>query len=320
MFSSTVSTSTRPSEISPFNFFRANAEVGVMAQVSRPFQIALLAVAVMAAVWAVALRGSSTSTVVPAAPTSVASTPSSASTESKSGSGGSTGGHSAGSHSKIYHGSAPGVAGLTRAINKAHGAVATSEQNAKQIEGNSAQASGEAASGASAPSATTGASASTPAAGSNSASASKPAAGSQAAKSTASKSAPAGLPARQRSVETALSAGKVVVILFWNPNGADDVAVHHELQMLLKAHRSAGSHGPVAESLIKTFGRELDRKIAVFEASAGQVATFGSITRGVQVDGTPTTLILNSKGQTTTLTGLQDGYAIEQAINEARHS
>jgi hypothetical protein len=319
MFTSTVSTSTRPSEISPFNFFGANAEVGVMAQVSRPFQIALLAVAVIAAVWAVALRGSS-KTVTPAAPASVASTPPSASTEAKSASGGSGGANSAGAHSKIYHGSAPGVNGLTRAINKAHGAVATSEQNAKQLEGKSAQASGETTSGTSAPSASKSASASTPAAASKSASASKPASGSQAAKSTASKSAQAGLPARERSVEKALSAGKVVVILFWNPNGADDVAVHHELQLLLKAHRSVGSHGQVAESLVKTFGRELDRKIAVFEASAAQVATFGSITRGVQVSGTPTTLIVNPKGQTTTLTGLQDGYAIEQAINEARHS
>jgi hypothetical protein len=315
MFTSTVSTSTRPSEISPFNFFGVNAEVGVMAQVSRPFQIALLAVAVLAAVWAVALRGSSKS-VIPPAPTSVASTPSSAPTESKSGSGGSAGGHSAGSHSKVYHGAAPGVAGLTRAINKAHEAVATSEQNAKQLEEKSVQASGGTTSGTSAPSATK----STPAAGSKSASASKPAAGSQTAKSTPSKSTQTGLPARQRSIEKALSAGKVVVILFWNPNGADDVAVHHELQLLLKAHQSAGSHGQVAESLVKTFGRELDRKIAVFNAAANQVATFGSITRGVQVNGTPTLLVMNKQGQTTTLTGLQDGYAIEQAINEARHS
>jgi len=289
-----------------------------MAQISRPFQIALLAVAVIAAVWVVALRGSSSSTVTPAAPATTASAPTSTATKSSSASSGSS--SSPGAPSSVYHGSAPGVAGLTRAINKAHGAVATSEQNAKQLEQNSAHASGETTSGTSAPSATTTASASAPATANKSASASTPAAGSKSAKSTASNAAQASLPARQRSVEAALSAGKVVVILFWNPAGADDAAVHHELQMLLKAHESTGSHGAAAGSLVKTFGPELNRKVAVFEAPASQVASFGSITRGVQVDETPTTLVLNKQGQTTTLTGLQDGYAIEQAINEARHS
>ena len=41
----------------------------------------------------------------------------------------------------VYHGSAPGVPASARAIAKAHGAVATSQQNAKQLEQKSAQAS-----------------------------------------------------------------------------------------------------------------------------------------------------------------------------------
>ncbi len=56
------------------------------------------------------------------------------------------------------------------------------------------------------------------------------------------------------------------------------------------------------------------------EASAGQVTYFGSITRGVQVTGTPTLLIINKHGRTIILTGLQDAYAIRQAIAEARAS
>ena len=60
------------------------------------------------------------------------------------------------------------------------------------------------------------------------------------------------------------------------------------------------------------------KKISVQEVAPGQVAAFGSVTRGVQVYGTPTILIVNKHGQTTTLTGLQDTYSIQQAIAEAR--
>jgi hypothetical protein len=101
-------------------------------------------------------------------------------------------------------------------------------------------------------------------------------------------------------VEAELKQGKIVVLLFWNPKGADDVAVHEALQ--------------------RFFAIEPDKHIAVHEASASQVTSFGSITRAVQVYGTPTILIVNRSGQVTTLTGLTDAYAIEQAIDEARHS
>jgi hypothetical protein len=60
--------------------------------------------------------------------------------------------------------------------------------------------------------------------------------------------------------------------------------------------------------------------VAIEVASPHEVASFGSITRGVQVYGTPTLLVVNGKGQTTTLTGLQDAYAIKQAIRETQHS
>src|SRR6202011_847891 len=90
-------------------------KVGVMAQLSRPFQIALAALALFAIVWLLALRGHSGGTSEPGSPAA----------PSKS---------SASAPSSVYHGSAPGVEGLTRDLAKAHGAVTTSEQNAKKLE------------------------------------------------------------------------------------------------------------------------------------------------------------------------------------------
>ena len=101
---------------------------------------------------------------------------------------------------------------------------------------------------------------------------------------------------RQHAVEAQLAQGKTVLIFFWNPKGSDDRAVNRSLAQL--------PH---------------DLRIAIDRARANAVATFGTITRGVQVYGTPTLLVVNKKGQVTTLTGLQDPYTIAQAIREARH-
>src|SRR5438067_3628961 len=94
-----------------------------MTQLSRPFQVALAAVGLLVVVWFIALRGHSSS----AEPT--------ATTHPTSPHGSSTG---------VYHGPAPGVEGLTRDIQKAHAAVAQSEQNAAQLARKSAEASGTA--------------------------------------------------------------------------------------------------------------------------------------------------------------------------------
>ena len=104
------------------------------------------------------------------------------------------------------------------------------------------------------------------------------------------------MPSGQRRVEQALSHGKVAVVLFWNPLGADDEAVHAQLQHV------AHSHLPVA----------------IYEGSAETVANYGAITRQVPVYATPTILVVAKNGQTTVLTGLQEHFAIEQAIAEAR--
>ncbi|MGH2855209.1 MAG: hypothetical protein ACRDLF_13565 [Solirubrobacteraceae bacterium] len=283
---------------------------------SRPFQIALLAFATLVLAWFFVLHrpgGSSTS----------ASSPSVSSPA-----GSSSSGSPAGGSSSVYHGSAPGVEGLTKDIQKAHGAVATSEQKAQQLQSKSAQASGEAAGGgtpaaggarnvASATRTHPGASASTPAsasaaagshtqthasAGTASSSASKTAAGTPQrtprAQGGSAAAAPSNsAPAMQAIVAGELKQGKVVLLLFWNPRSTDDAAVERQVR--------AATH-------------KLGHGVAVHTARAKQVNAFGSITRNIQVYQTPTLLIVNPKLQVTTLTGYTDAYAIEQAVAEAR--
>lgn len=262
-----------------------------MMQLSRPFQIVLVTFCLFAAVWFFALRGNSASTSgggsSPPSAASPAAQPATPSTP--------------------YHGSAPGVGGLTRAIEKAQGAVTQSEQHAKRLQQKSAQASGE-PSGGTAPN--------TSKAGAGAAHAVTPKAPPKAAaavpKSTttvprSAASATAGhgavkskanaTPVMQATVEGALKRGKLVTVLFWNPKGIVDRAVHSELQSV---------------------GRSSGGKVAVFVAVASQVGSFGSFTKTVQVNGTPTIVIVNPHGHATTLTGLTDAFSIEQAIGEAK--
>ena len=231
-----------------------------MAQISRPFQIALVAVGLLACVWYIALRGHSSSTG------GAGSTPSESS---------STATHAASLPQ------APGVPGLAKDVEKARGAAKASEQNAAQLNKKSAEASSDTTSAA-APSAT--------------------AAPSHVASAPAKQAAPAKpaakpVASRQQSVEAQLKSGAVVVLLFWNPNGIDDRAVHKEVRAI------AGS-----------------RKVALQEASAKEAAAFGTITRGVQLYSTPTVLVINAKGEAHVITGLTDAYALRQAIAEARKS
>lgn len=99
-----------------------------MAQFSRPYQAALLALVVLAAVWLIALRPHSSSS--PHA--SSGSSPKSAST---------------------HHISAPGVEGLVKDVAKAHHVVKVSEHEAEQADGTSVKASGQASKTATAPAA-----------------------------------------------------------------------------------------------------------------------------------------------------------------------
>ncbi len=254
-----------------------------MTQISRPFQIALLVLGLFVAVWFIALRGQSSSS------SSSSSSSGQARTGSSTASAPTAAGEakSAAAPTPVYHGAAPGVEGLTRAIAKAHEAVATSQKQAKQFEHESPAQSG---------------SASTPTAAGSSAQGSRPAAPGSSTGSTAS-AAPAGRtiskPSMQATVEAELKRGRIVTILFWNPKSPVDRTVHGELSAV---------------------GGTLGGEIAVHVARAAQVGSFGTVTRAVQINVTPTIVIVNSRGQTNTLTGLTDAFSIEQAIDEARRS
>jgi hypothetical protein len=299
-----------------------------MAHLSRPFQVVIVVFVLFVgayAAWFLVLRGPATST-----PTPVATSPTPAPrihTLKTPESG------------KVYHGAAPGLEGLTRDVAKAHGAVAAAQASGEHELSKAASAAPGAASTATSSAATPPAPpthASTQAASSSSAAASvaKPAQHS-AAKSTTSTPAPSRsktaqapsnlsqVPARQVQVEHALKEGKIAVILFWNPKGADDVADQAELRLLEAVHRlipGLARRVPAVRAELKHSGLELEKKFAAFEASADQVTSFGTITRGVQVYETPTLLVVNPHGQVTTITGLTDAFAIEQAIDEARHA
>jgi hypothetical protein len=254
--------------------------LGQMTQISRPFQIVLVVFALFVAVWFVALRGHTPSSTGGSGSSAPAPAPApSAAAEAKA----------AAAPTRIYHGAAPGVEGLTRAINKAHGAVAQSQGDAKRFE--HAEPSGSAAA------TTTTSTVTVKRSASPTASHATIVHTTTVTKHPSSAAKPATTtPSMQVAVEHELHQGKTVLILFWNPHGADDVAVHREL--------------PAVQ-------HSLGGKVAVHYASASQVGGFGTITHAVQVTQTPTLLVVNSHGQTTVLTGLTDAFSIEQAIGES---
>ena len=282
-----------------------------MAQLSRPFQIALVAVLLLAGVWLFALQGHSSSpssstsasnatptvtvTTQPTAPVKPAhaaagaqathtlhgsarhSSRSSAAHPSTphAGTSASTATHGASSDSAAHHSAGAPATTRTPATHKAAGTHTSATAST------GAHAPAKHAAAPAKPTTATKAPATKP-----STPASRPAA-------TAT-----GAPSGQRTVEAQLAKGNVVLLLFWNPKGTDDNVMHQAVQQVRQS-----AHG-----------------IAVEEASASQVGRYGSVTRGVQVSATPTLLVINKHGQAVVLTGVQDAYAVEQAIEEARQS
>ncbi len=291
-----------------------------MAQLSRPFQIVLVVVVLFAGVWLFALQGRSTSTSgsgstpVVSATTPSTSAPVTAATGhagSASTSAAAGAKSSAGSSGHVYHGPVPGLEGLTRDVKHAREAVAKTGESPQS----SSAAATPRSSSATAPARTAAPvrtaaptkAAATPtrtAAKTTTTPATRPASTTSSKTSTSSahhsSSAAATGPAGQRSVEAQLAKGDVVLLLFWNPRGTDDVVVHRALQQVQAADRG--------------------QLVAVHEAPASQVASFGSVTRGVQVYATPTLFVINKSGKAIVLTGVQEAFSIEQAIAEARQA
>lgn len=266
-----------------------------MAQIPRPFQLALVAVVLLAGVWLFALQGHSSnpttasSTAAPEVTSTVSATPSPAKTSTP---------HRG---SSIHSSAANASAGAKRSAQSGH--VSQHATPARTVSSHTAASARKSAAG-------------TPQSHAHTHSAAPVARHASSATDNASALA---TPTGQREVEGELKQGKIVVLLFWNPAGSDDQVVHRELRLLLALHHLASkAKAKEVQQADKFFGLELDKQIAVHEAQASQVAQYGSITRSVQIYGTPTLVVINPKGQAIVRTGLTDSYAIEQAIEEAR--
>jgi hypothetical protein len=96
-------------------------------------------------------------------------------------------------------------------------------------------------------------------------------------------------------IERAIAQGKVVVLLFWNSAAADDVATRGAL-------RDLDLHG----------GKVVVRIIPIAD-----VARYTSVTRGVKIAGSPTTVIIGHKGRTRVIAGLTEPREIAQAVGDA---
>lgn len=319
-----------------------------MAQIPRPFQLALVAVVLLAGVWLFALQGHSSnptaasSTAAPEVTSTVSSAPSPArtrthhSTPSIHSAAGKTNvaAKHAGRSGQVSHAGTPASTGSSHTAASARTSAASKPQGHTRQAPSAApahrpsSATSSSASSTSRSSATGAPSASSPSEDHGSASKTSSASGAvtraaapvtrHGASATKNASVLA-TPAGQREVEGELKQGKIVVLLFWNPAGSDDQAVHDELQLVIALHHLATkANAKAVQHVDKVFGWELNRQIAVHEAQASQVTQYGSITRSVQIYGTPTLLVINPKGQAIIRTGLIDAYAIEQAIEEAR--
>jgi hypothetical protein len=343
----------------------------LMAQISRPFQIALvalLALAMLMATWFMVLHRSTGTTSgggsSPNASSSAGSSPGQAATHAAAGAG----------SGRVYHGPVPGLEGLTRDIKRAHEAGAKEERGVTYEEKHAGEVRGSTASAAAGSTAKTHASTTTSAASTRQATTSAAStrhattivhthhttvtvhthhSGSTAARShpqthgSSSVAAPAataaltlhnltealhlkavvdlveaidpalGLKSKVAHAEGVIVArmkadlqssspatiaaelhqGKTVLLLFLNPHGYDDDATAidtTEVAYKLRDH------------------------VATHLALATQVNSFGSITRNIQVYQTPTLLVINPKREVTTITGLTDEFALEQAIAEAK--
>jgi hypothetical protein len=103
----------------------------------------------------------------------------------------------------------------------------------------------------------------------------------------------AGLPL---PVAKAVASNKIVVLLFWNPKAADDRAVRREMRAVGSRHR---------------------KDVYVHVANVKQISRYAPITRGANVDQSPSVLVVGRDRQVTLLEGYSDRQAIQQAIFDA---
>jgi hypothetical protein len=252
-----------------------------------PYRIALIAVLAVCALWFVALRPKAEATDSTPLPAPSAAT-------------------------------APGTKGLGTAVDKAKGAVATSDAAANASE----QAANAASTGsalsprpsttATAKPAATKAQPATPAAAKPAATKAKAAAPTAKPAKPAQPAKPAAAPAakakpratapsagttdRSAPLLAALAKGHVAVVLFLDARAADDKAVRAAVHQATK-------------------GRA---KVTTRIAPISDVGDYAAITQGVAVAQAPTVLIIGPDKKAQVLTGYVDAASITQAISQAR--
>jgi hypothetical protein len=111
-------------------------------------------------------------------------------------------------------------------------------------------------------------------------------------KLTAEAAEAGGLPLR---VLRGIADRKVVVLLFWTPKAAEDVAVR---KALANIDRHKG-------------------KVLAHATHLKRIASYGQITRGANVEQSPTIVVVDRNRKVETLVGYVDRVTIEQAVTDA---
>ena len=93
----------------------------------------------------------------------------------------------------------------------------------------------------------------------------------------------------------AIAKHKLLVLLFWNRRSADDKLVHQALRHV----------------------QRFDGGVFVHAAPIGSIARYGRIARGVDVQQSPTVVVVDRKLRATTLVGFVDTDTIDQAVVDA---
>lgn len=96
-------------------------------------------------------------------------------------------------------------------------------------------------------------------------------------------------------VAKALESRKILVLAFFNPKGADDKAVRKELKS------------------VDRWGSE----VVVRSADVKSVSRYGKITRGADVEQSPTVIVVDRNQKAETLAGYVDAQTIDQAVVDA---
>ncbi len=89
--------------------------------------------------------------------------------------------------------------------------------------------------------------------------------------------------------------GKVVVMLFWSATGADDIATRGVVRDLSRHHG----------------------KVAVYVIPLSRVGEYESITKGVTISQSPTTLVIDRNRRVRSIVGLTELGELTQAVDDA---